>query len=748
MKKTSTYLTIISAMLALYLPALAQVKGRHLPDSIRIHALDSILIIANQQRSQMLTLAPVKGTYIYSGKKTEILHVSAMDANKVDNNPRQLFAKVPGVYVYENDGSGNQVNIATRGLTAHRSWEMNVRLNDVMTNSDLYGYPASHFNAPTESIDRIEIVRGSGALQYGGQFGGMVNYITKEADSTRKFSFESSNSTGSYGLLSTFNAIGGKIKKLSYYSYINYRQSNGYRDNSEYDYLAAHAHVQYEFNKRLKLRMEYNFMEYVNHLNGGLTDAQFRENPRQSTRSRNYYSPSIHVPSLHLDYSISRNTTLNLISSAILGSRNSVQFIALSTVPDTINATTGNYNHRQVDIDHYNSYANEARIKHHYHWLGNKQTIVAGIRYINNNLIRKQMGKGTTGSDYDLRLTDPVWGRDLGFRTSNISFFAENLLQVHPKLTFTTGLRYENGRTKMNGSIRNFNPADIPVTIAHKFFLLGAGIQYELNNTIQVFANWSQAYRPVLFADVIPATTLNKIDPGIRDAFGSNAELGIRGTAGNRFRFDLTFFSLQYKHRTGNIALTDESGNTYLYKTNTGNSLSQGIEFYGEAILLGHLNTGSGRPDAKRGIRLSVFTSTAIIHARYTKGTIVAGRSNLDVKGNRIEAAPPLISRNGLQGRYGKISGLIQYSYTSSSYADPLNTAEPNASGTIGKVPAYHLFDLNLSYRITSAVTARFMLNNIFNKQYFTERPAFFPGPGGLYPADGRSLIFSVGIKL
>ncbi|WP_315819776.1 TonB-dependent receptor plug domain-containing protein [Paraflavitalea speifideaquila] len=177
--------------------------------------MDSITIVASLKQVVMQSLPAIKGTYLFAAKKSEVVSLIKSDANLTDNNPRQIFAKVPGVFVYENDGTGNQINIATRGLTAHRSWEMNVRLNDVMTNSDLYGYPASHFNASTESIERIEIVRGSGALQYGAQFGGMVNYITREADSTRKFTFETQNATGTYGLLSTYNAIGGKTKNSS-----------------------------------------------------------------------------------------------------------------------------------------------------------------------------------------------------------------------------------------------------------------------------------------------------------------------------------------------------------------------------------------------------------------------------------------------------------------------------------------------------------------------------------------------------
>ncbi|HLG41557.1 MAG TPA: TonB-dependent receptor plug domain-containing protein, partial [Chitinophagaceae bacterium] len=400
------------------------------PDSIFNKTLDSVTIITWLKQATIKPLPDIKGIYLFAGKKSEIINLDKQDVNRVDNNPRQLFAKIPGVYVYENDGTGNQVNIAMRGLTAHRSWELNVRHNDVMTNSDLYGYPASHFNAPTESIERIEIVRGSGALQYGAQFGGMVNYITKEADTTKKISFETQNSVGSNGLLSTYNAAGGKINKLQYFAYFNYRKSDGYRENSEYNYFAGHAHIIYAFNSKLKLRVEYNYMDYRNHINGGLTDAQFYENPRQSTRKRNYYSPTIHVPSVRLDYDINKNTSVNFISSAILGSRNSVQFIALSTVKDTFNASIGSYNPRQVDIDKYNSYAQELKLKHNYRLFSKQSTIVTGVRYINNNLIRLQLGKGTAGSDYDLRLTNPQWGRDLTFKTQNISLFAENLFRV------------------------------------------------------------------------------------------------------------------------------------------------------------------------------------------------------------------------------------------------------------------------------------------------------------------------------
>lgn len=724
-----------------FLAQMATAQDHVKQDTIKAKTLDSITVIARLQQGVVQTLSSIHGTYMYGARKTEVINLDKLDINRIDNNPRQLFAKIPGLFVYENDGTGNQVNIATRGLTAHRSWEMNVRHNDIMTNSDLYGYPASHFNAPTESIERIELVRGSGALQYGAQFGGMVNYITKEGDSSRKISFETQHAAGSYGLLSTYNAIGGKVNKLQYYAYVNYRKSDGYRENSEYRYVATHAHLTYHFTNRLRLRAEYNLMDYRNHVNGGLTDAQFNANPRQSTRTRNYYSPTIHVPSLRLDYDISKNTTINFISSAILGSRNSVQFIALSTVKDTLNTALGTYNPRQVDIDQYHSYSQELRARHHYSLFNKPSTVVAGVRYINNDLHRMQLGKGTTGFDYDLSLTDPQWGRDLHFKTQNVSLFAENMLQLSKQWLLTTGIRYENGETRMHGTIKNYTAGEIPINIPHRFALLGAGLQYQPNNNFTVFANWAQAYRPVIFADIIPTSNLNKIDQNIKDASGSNAEVGVRGRIGQYLRFDLTLFNMNYSNRVGNLAQV-ENNQTYLLRTNIGDATTRGGELYVEFQPLAWLS------GFRSAFQLSVFTSTAYIHARYKNGQATVNGANIDVKSNWIETTPNWISRNGIQMGYKGLSATVQYSITGKSYADALNTEQPNASGTIGLVPGYELVDVNLTWRFAKQYNVKCSLNNLFDKQYFTERPPFFPGPGGIYPSDGRSVIFSVGATL
>ena len=186
--------------------------------SRQVKELDEVIFRA-WQKKDISRLPDLNNGFLNSGRKNEVVPLSGATTNFAQKAGRQLFSKIPGVFVYDMDGSGNQLNIATRGLDPHRSWEFNIRQNGVLTNSDMYGYPASHYSAPMESYEQAELVRGTGALQYGAQFGGMLNFVTKKPDSSKLVSFESINTAGSYNLLSTYNSVSGTYKKFSYYAY-------------------------------------------------------------------------------------------------------------------------------------------------------------------------------------------------------------------------------------------------------------------------------------------------------------------------------------------------------------------------------------------------------------------------------------------------------------------------------------------------------------------------------------------------
>ena len=723
---------VLAGLIALILCGHA--SAQTLTDTLQPRLLNAVEI--STQRTTIDRLQPVSGTYLWSGKKNEVIHLENMDANIAERTPRQIFAKVPGVFVYDMDGSGNQTNFSTRGLDPHRSWEFNIRANGVITNSDMYGYPASHFNLPMEAVGRIELVRGTGALQYGAQFGGMLNYVVKRPDTTQRISLESVNSVGSFGLLSTYNAIGGKVGKLEYYAFYNKRVSDGYRANSASDYDAQGVVLKYLFSTNFALRAEFLRSNYLYQLPGPLTDSMFTANPRQSTRARSYYNPEIYVPSVIAEWQIGPQTRLNWTASSVLGDRRSVMYDRTANIPDTINHGTFQYNGRQVDNDNFNSYTTELRLLQEYSLFGQNAFLVVGAQYINNDLHRQQQGRGTTGSDFDMSITAAGWGRDMHLKTKNIALFAENKFQLTRNFSVSPGIRFESGTSKMLGNISYLPPLEVQNTIKHQFSLLGVNAEYTFNARQNLYAGCSQAYRPVIFKDIIPANFYERADKDLKDAYGYNAELGWRGEAGG-FKWDVGAFTMLYKNRLGSITeYSGELDTLILYRTNIGDSRTNGVELfleYGFKI--------------SQNISFNIFTSTSYFDAKYLGDSVrYSTKENRSIKGKRVESTPRWISRTGLNLKYKTLSLSVLYSYTAKSFADPLNTVTPNASGTVGLVPEYGLLDVNTSFRFKNLVF-RLGVNNITNNQYFTKRPTFYPGPG-IWPSDGRSVVLTVGIKI
>ncbi|MCS6928725.1 MAG: TonB-dependent receptor [Saprospiraceae bacterium] len=717
------FISLFFASYSIITPLLAQVKE----DSLEQRRLEEVAIRA--RKSDLRYVLPVQGTYLLEGKKNEVITVTNVNANIAEKVARQVFAKIPGVFVYDMDGTGNQIHIATRGLDPHRSWEFNVRTNGILTNSDLYGYPASHFTLPFEAVERIELVRGTSALQYGAQFGGMLNYVIKRPDTTRAFSGESFNSIGSFGMISTYNAIGGRKGRWEYYAFYSQRSSKGYRKNSESNFDGQGLLLRYEPSSRLLVRMEILRSYYRYRIPGPLTDAQFAQDPRQATRFRNYYSPYIILPSLSLEWKARPSTVISASISGIYGARNSVLFDRPATIRDTINPSTLQYSPRQVDIDDFNSRTFELRLLHNYA-LGNQigSVLTAGAQYIHNDLRRRQQGRGTTGLDYDLSVDASGFRRDLWMRTRNLALFLENKFQITRQWSITPGARIELGQSRVEGNLVYLPSSEVANTIERNFPLFGVTSSYTLNSRQILYGGWSQSYRPVLLKDVIPANPYERTDPNIRDSYGYNLELGWRGSTDN-FRWDISAFQLRCNYRFGNVALYyDRLDTVILWRTNIGNSVTNGLEIFAEYGL-------SIGPETY----LSVFTATSWMDAKYLGDSVrVSATENRSIAGKRVESVPQWITRNGINLRYKTIVASLLYSYTAENFADPLNTVQPNATGAVGLVPAYSLLDFNFSWQVLPRLGMRFSANNVTNTQYFNKRPTLYPGPG-VWPADGRT---------
>ena len=387
--------------------------------------LPDITVVGRGSKSDYQQMPEIVGTSIYAGKKNALIVLDNVQGNVVTNTMRQVLAKVPGIHIWESDPSGIQIGIAARGLSPNRSWEFNIRQNGYDIAADPFGYPEAYYNPQLQAVQRIEVVRGQGSLQYGPQFGGLVNYILRNgSEIKKKFEFETQQTVGSNSLFNSYNAIGGKTAKLHYYSFFDHRNGDGWRQNSRYFTNSGFGTVTYYFTPKLSLTAEVMHSHVRSQQPGGLTDADVNTNAQQSFRGRNWFDIKWTTPALILNYNLNEKTRWNTKLFSTIGNRNSVGFLQTITVKDSINPTTLNYNNRTVQIDEYRNYGFESRIITDYN-LGNlKNTISGGIRLYTGTTHRFADGKGTTGTEYDVSLVSNYL-RDIEFKSTNAAAFAE-----------------------------------------------------------------------------------------------------------------------------------------------------------------------------------------------------------------------------------------------------------------------------------------------------------------------------------
>ncbi|MEM6806973.1 MAG: carboxypeptidase-like regulatory domain-containing protein, partial [Bacteroidota bacterium] len=149
-------------------------------------------VVIAQRREELFALKRLKeveGTAIYAGKKTEVVLIDQLTANISANNPRQIYSQVAGLNIYENNDAGLQLNIGGRGLDPNRSANFNTRQNGYDISADVLGYPESYYTPPAEALSEIQVIRGAASLQYGTQFGGLINFQFKQPVEDKKIEY-------------------------------------------------------------------------------------------------------------------------------------------------------------------------------------------------------------------------------------------------------------------------------------------------------------------------------------------------------------------------------------------------------------------------------------------------------------------------------------------------------------------------------------------------------------------------------
>ena len=706
----------------------------------KINNLSEVIIKKQNEKIFALhKLKDIEGTAIYAGKKTEVVSINKLTANKATNNARQIFAQVVGLTINESSDGGLQLSIGGRGLDPNRTSNFNTRQNGYDISADVLGYPESYYATPTEALEEIQIVRGAASLQYGTQFGGLVNFKIK-SPTQKPFEFTSRNTVGSFGLLTNFSTISGTNKKFSYYSFYNYKQGNGFRPNSNFESKNYFANLNYQFNDKTSLHFDYTYFNYLAKQAGGLTDFMFNQNPTQSNRTRNWFAVNWNLFALKLEHKFNNDADFSLQLFGLDANRKTVGYRSNRVSnPDTEGTV------RDLIVGDFVNWGAEARYLKRYTIRDNKSALLIGAKYYQSKNTGLQ-GPGSSGSDANFNLATnefPFYANQSDYTFPNLNFavFGENIFKISSNFSVTPGFRFEKIRTQAQGYYRKIN-LDLAGNVIldenqqennikdRNFLLVGVGLSYKPQNKIEFYSNVSQNYRSVTFNDIRTVSPSNVIDPNISDEKGFTSDSGIRGQLGDKLTFDASIYGLYYNDKIGEYETRNPNGSAAIvrYRSNIGTAITYGFE----TMLDWSLNKTF--LEQKENFIWNVFSNIALTDSKYLKSNAP------NIEGNKVEFVPLFNIKTGTGIGYKNFMSSLQFTYISSQFTDANNSktdSNDNTYGIFGEIPSYYVADFSASYKwkkwkLEAGVT------NFTNKSYFTRRATGYPGPG-IIPSDTRT---------
>ena len=698
-------------------------------------------VVLNAKRKEVFALKRMQDfekTAIYAGKKTEVILVDQAMANLAANNARQIFNQIPGLNIYQNDDAGLQLHIGGRGLDPNRTSNFNTRQNGYDISADVLGYPESYYTPPAEALEEIQIIRGAASLQYGTQFGGLVNFKLKESTTFKPIAGRTRNTVGSNGLYTNFTQLEGKAGSWRYITYFNAKKGDGFRPNSGFSSSNIYFKSSYEISSETTVSAAVTYLDYLAQQAGGLTDQLFAENPYQSNRERNWFGLYWFLYNVKLEHAFSDKSNFSFNFFGLNAQRNAVGFRS-----NRVNQIDPNEERDLIKGD-FNNFGFEARWLQNYTLGKRKAVFLLGSKYYKaKNTSIQGPGSAAADADFSFYQEDyPNYNQQSNYTypNENSAFFAENIFYLNDNFSVTPGARFEHIVTATDGTYRRINTDAAGNVILNEslsseesrtrsFLLLGLGLSYRFSPGLELYANGSQNYRSVTFTDISIINPAYTINPNISDEKGFTTDLGFRGNIEQILSFDTNFFHLAYQDRIGFVQKAYRDGSVKSERGNVGDAQLIGVETLIDLNLANWLQLDTQK------ISLRTFLNYAYIDSKYTSSDAPG------VEGKKVEFVPTNNFKAGIQMGYKNLAFNLQYSYVDQQFTDSSNAVEGSISGLIGQIPAYDLLDLSGSFTL-NRFKFEFGANNLFNEAYFTRRATGYPGPG-IIPSPNRNFYLT-----
>lgn len=662
-------------------------------------SLDTIDVTAEQE-FQRPTWVEQEKTKIFSGKKNRTTKINYLPPVQTDNH-RQFFSQQASIHAAD-IAADPWTSLSFRGIgDPHEAQNLLIMQDGIPVPIDMYGAAGYYYAPPAPLMEQIQVLAGGGALMYGPQPGGAINYISPKLSKDMPTSGSVNIAGGSYNLLSSVNSIKGSSGNTSYWGGYYRKQGDGYmRKNADFfaNQLQFKTNTFLEGNAIFKSSLQAYDSDFGNPggqaFSGVANSNAWTGDNRKATKKYDRMRISRAQVMVGLEKKLSSATTLDTSLWGVAYRRYSKTQVggnngAFPTVDSNAVVNTHSYG---VNA--------EARLGHEWEMNEHKNTLSVGVLTYNNDSPSHAMA----GAAADSNSGETSARNDRKTRTN--SLFIENRFSFG-NFTLVPGLRYEN--IIMSNHTRT---SSVPATDGLKrnevynVILGGLGASYAFNEGVQAFANVSQGFKPISFGDVLNQANPNITVVGdIKPSYNYFYEAGLRGENPD-YSWDTSAFVI---HRQN---ITATSGTVL--------SNASSARYHGAEASLTLKDIFS----SKNVNEVDLYTNGIYNNAEFRKGTL---------KGETPAYVPAAILKYGLiYRRQDKIKASFLGNWVREHFAD--DTHSKNR-----KIPSYSVYDLLAEYSFTKSLSVNGAINNIFDNEYYTR-----VNNNGILPTMGRNYYAGV----
>lgn len=639
----------------------------------------------------------------------------------------EALRRMPGIVVRDEEGLGLRPNIGIRGTNPTRSTKVLMLEDGLPLAYAPYGDNASYYHPPVERFESIEVLKGSGQIEYGPvTVAGVVNYITPEPTETNTYTLKLSGGTRS--LVAANAMFSGKVGGTGLVLNANRKQGAGSRDNVRTGLSDLSAKVVRTFGARHMFSGKASLLDERSRVTySGLTEAEYAADPRWNPfRNDDFEGSRVGLAVIH---TFVKDADSHLVTSVYANrfsrdwwrqsSSSSQRPNRLDLDPDCrsmtdLLTTCGN----EGRLRDYMNAGVESVFGRTFSAAGIRTDLKVGGRFHFETQNRLQKN----GETPDARTGSVV---EDNYRENRAASGFAQVRFVGRDLAVTVGLRHESiGYERSNRLNGTGGSARI------RQWIPGLGLTYNLLGSTTIFAGVHRGFAPPRTEDLI-SNAGGVVD--LDSELSWNYEAGIRTRPHASLAVDVSWFRTDYENQVVAASIAGGVGAAF---TNGGRTLHEGFEV-------------TGRFDSERVFRSAsnVYVQaglTNLSNARFVgiRFSGMAGFRNVSVSGNRLPYAPKQSGNIIVGFRKGSLDTFIESNFVSSQFSDDLNSRDPIPSGQGGVLPGQTYFNATVNYTVERLKSTFFIsVKNLSGRTFIVDRSR------GIVPSTPRTALLGVRLR-